>query len=362
MVYYPFRQATNLGGPGGYLAKLRVGLEAIGASSAAYFLDATGFAPKASPGARLRALIGRASALWRGAEAKTLAKAECVADRAARVLDALDFDAVLCHELADVLLFDRYLARSGRRVPVGLMSHCPEIPSCEKYAEVLARDGLEAARRAEAKTRVIERQAFERADFYVFPSPEAMEPYASLRPLMEGKPVLFMASGCERLGTALTREAARAKFGVRTPHVVAYIGRHNAIKGYDLMQAAAREILSKRDDVTFLIAGKPSALFPPPDHPRWVELGWADAAEVFRAADVFCLPNRQTYYDLVLLETLSCGSVVLASATGGNTSVHRETNGAIALFEGEAALAPALERLLDLPEAERDASSRSSRK
>ena len=60
-------------------------------------------------------------------------------------------------------------------------------------------------------------------------------------------------------------------------------------------------------------------------------------------------------YDLVLLEALSCGSVVLASATGGNKSVHRETNGAIALFEGEAALVPALERLLDLPEAERAA-------
>ena len=90
-------------------------------------------------------------------------------------------------------------------------------------------------------------------------------------------------------------------------------------------------------------------------HGRWIKLGWADPAEVFRAADVFCLPNRQTYYDLVLLEALSSGSFVVASATGGNKSVFHETGGAITLYDGEAGLLPALRQALDLPEAAREA-------
>ena len=36
------------------------------------------------------------------------------------------------------------------------------------------------------------------------------------------------------------------------------------------------------------------------------------------ASDVFILPNKETYFDLVLLEVLSLGKIVIASKTGGN--------------------------------------------
>ena len=36
------------------------------------------------------------------------------------------------------------------------------------------------------------------------------------------------------------------------------------------------------------------------------------------ASDVFLLPNRETYFDLILLEVLSLGVPVVLSNTGGN--------------------------------------------
>lgn len=36
------------------------------------------------------------------------------------------------------------------------------------------------------------------------------------------------------------------------------------------------------------------------------------------AADIFVLPNRETYFDLIMLEALSLGTIVVASNTGGN--------------------------------------------
>ena len=360
LVYYPCEQKPGIGGPGGYLANLRAGLEAIGRLDVAHFVGDEAVKAPETRRTKARWILDRALAtlaLLPGPRRRLMARAKArrQVDRMASLLDALDFGSVICHDLVDVLAIDAYLRLRGRKVPIGLMSHCPELPSDELYAIQLAKRGLRAAQQTRAQARMLEQTVFARADFYVFPSKEAMEPYGALGALMKGKPVHFMASGCERLETGLSKETARAKFGVKTPLAVAYIGRHNAIKGYDVFQRAARDILAVRDDVTFLVAGRPSPLFPPLDHPRWVELGWVKTAEVLRAADVFCLPNRQTYYDLVLLEALSCGSVVLASATGGNKSVFTETDGALSLYDGEASLAPALGALLDLPEADREA-------
>src|SRR5690606_18179742 len=39
---------------------------------------------------------------------------------------------------------------------------------------------------------------------------------------------------------------------------------------------------------------------------------------IISAANVFILPNKETYFDLVMLEVLSLGKIVIASYTGGN--------------------------------------------
>lgn len=52
---------------------------------------------------------------------------------------------------------------------------------------------------------------------------------------------------------------------------------------------------------------------------RWKEVGWTnDSQSIIAASDVFVLPNRETYFDIIMLEVLSCGKIVIASRTGGN--------------------------------------------
>ena len=117
----------------------------------------------------------------------------------------------------------------------------------------------------------------------------------------------------------------REKYNITTPYIISYIGRHNKIKGYDLLKEIASRILAKRDDVTFLIGGKVSSDIQPLNNPRWIELGFVNPPDVLSISDCFILPNRQTYFDLVLLEVMSMGVPVFASATGGNKSVYNTT-------------------------------------
>ena len=290
LVYYPCEQKPGIGGPGGYLANLRAGLEAIGCLDVAHFVGDEAVKAPETRRTKARWILDRALAtlaLLPGPRRRLMARAKArrQVDRMASLLDALDFGSVICHDLVDVLAIDAYLRLRGRKVPIGLMSHCPELPSDELYAIQLAKRGLRAAQQTRAQARMLEQTVFARADFYVFPSKEAMEPYGALGALMKGKPVHFMASGCERLETGLSKETARAKFGVKTPLAVAYIGRHNTIKGYDLMQGAAREILARRDDVTFLIGGRDARSFGSQGQQRSVALA-LKMAEVELASEI----------------------------------------------------------------------------
>ena len=69
------------------------------------------------------------------------------------------------------------------------------------------------------------------------------------------------------------------------------------------------------------------------NHNRWIEVGWTDDPySIINASDVFLLPNKETYFDLILLEVLSLGKIVIASKTGGNKYFERFKNSGI-LFE-----------------------------
>lgn len=166
-----------------------------------------------------------------------------------------------------------------------------------------------------------------------------MEPLYStmegFQKLIENKDIRFIPSGAKQLTTSLSKEEAKKKYGVEGKFVVGYVGRHNEVKGYDILQNAAQKVLMKDNNITFLIGGKQGNVFTPLNDKRWIEAGWVNPADLFRAIDVFVLPNRMTYFDLVLLEVMSMGVPIIASATGGNKSVQRQT-GALILYNNSA--------------------------
>lgn len=171
--------------------------------------------------------------------------------------------------------------------------------------------------------------AFNRADYIVFPCPEAEEPYyhawhkfAEIKKNNEQK-FKYMLSGIEPSKAKLSRVDIRKKYDIpENAFVLCYVGRHNEIKGYDILKKIGEKVLAT-PNTYILVAGREEPLTRY-SHERWIEIGWTnDPHSLISASDAFVLPNRETYFDLVMLEVLSLGSIVIASATGGNKFFNR---------------------------------------
>ena len=94
--------------------------------------------------------------------------------------------------------------------------------------------------------------------------------------------------------------------------------KHNEIKGYHSLKTICQVILKYNNIIYFLIAGNESPL-KGLEHSRWIEIGWTDDPHsIISASDLFLLPNKETYFDLVMLEVLSLGQIILTTFTGGN--------------------------------------------
>lgn len=212
-------------------------------------------------------------------------------------------------------------------IKVLLTSHMPESPSNENYNLILEMGySKKKADKFRKLWKHVEKRAFSESDILIFPSKESMEPYFETIPefgeWIKNKDIRFFQTGAKALETSKTKEELRKQFNVpNDKKVVVYIGRHNEVKGYDILVEAGKNVLSKRNDTIFLIGGKTNNLIPPPKNKNWRELGWVNPAELLKIADVFILPNKRTYFDLILLEVMSMGTPVIATNTGGNKSV-----------------------------------------
>ena len=99
---------------------------------------------------------------------------------------------------------------------------------------------------------------------------------------------------------------------------ISYVGRHSEIKGYDVLKDVGSRLLEQFPNLYILVVGKEYPLSRL-KHSRWIEFGWSsNPHSITSASDIFVLPNKETYFDLVLLEVLSLGIPVIASRTGGN--------------------------------------------
>jgi glycosyltransferase, family 1 len=242
------------------------------------------------------------------------------------------------HTIGDLIKLRNSLDRLGNHTTKLLLTcHTPERPSAEYYKSYLEQGySDQKALAVKEKWEIIEKMAFKNSDILIFPSKEAMEPLLDtmdgFEDIIKQKDIRFIPTGAKKLKSSLTKDAAKEKYGVTGKFVVGYVGRHNEIKGYDILMDAAKQLIPNNPNICFLIGGAQGKTFKPLEHEQWIEAGWVNPADLFMAIDVFVLPNRMTYYDLVLLEVMSMGVPVIASATGGNKSVYSLTN-ALTLYD-----------------------------
>lgn len=246
--------------------------------------------------------------------------------------NAINFDktkTIHVHTAGDVIRVKNLLSQNNiNNVKIMFTNHTPESPSNEYYCQA-KEEGYSEKYAQEFKNawKCIEQKALGYSDILIFPSKEAMEPLSDsldyFNSLICKKDVRFIPTGAQALKRSMSKQEAKRKYGVEGKFVVGYIGRHNEIKGYDILRNAASVILNQnsKNDIAFLNGGMPSRIIKPLKNNLWIEAGWVNPSDLLSAVDVFVLPNRKTFYDLVLLEVMSLGIPIIASNTGGNKSV-----------------------------------------
>ncbi len=235
------------------------------------------------------------------------------------------FDAIHFHSCMS--LFSHLNVLKNYHGLVILTSHSPKPPHIEMVEDFYS--GFERflyGKRHSKKYEAAVIAAYERADYIIYPCEEAEESYfnnwpkyLSLRERIKHK-LLYLPTGVEscKEKVVLSRNEICEKYSIpNDAYIIAYVGRHNEVKGYNLLKSIANRF-NEKSKVFFLVAGEESPL-KRPKLSYWREAGWTkDPYSIEAAADLFILPNKETYFDIVLLEVLSIGTPVLTTFTGGN--------------------------------------------
>lgn len=378
LVYYDWHLDIRAGGPPGYLANLRYGLDRIN--------NPTDF--EIELWALKKQLENKENSVWKKfinnhkflkyLNVNFFSKSEkkwyknyvrflknidnqFIQNEVLEKIQNENIRMVHCNYVIDALKVINTLKRENiNNVKVLLTSHMPEAPSSENYSLILEMGySVKKAEKFKKLWQYVEKRAFCESDILIFPSKESMEPYYDTIPhfadWIKDKDIRYFQTGAKALETTKSKEELKKQFGVdEKKNIVVYIGRHNKVKGYDILTKAGENILSSRDDAIFLVGGKANNLIPQPKNKSWRELGWINPAELLKIADVFVLPNKRTYFDLILLEVMSTGTPVIASNTGGNKSVQELTNTLIMYDTTADDLVNKLNDFLNLPKEEKE--------
>ena len=314
LVYFPERNLAPKGGPAGYLYNLKSGLQHVNHDDLEISFYSSAPVQFEENQSIRNHVPKRIKDIRRAYKYANYLKKSIPVDKS-----LLEYDAIHFHKTEDMYLNRELL--SQYKGEVILTSHTPCVP----YKEIVERLNPKDYKFFKSKIDSLvemDRYAFERADYIIFPCEEAEEPYyntweqyASIKQRCKYK---YLPTGIVACTAKETRSEYRKNLGIPDEaFVVSYVGRHNEIKGYGDLKEIGKEML-KDQNVYFLIAGREGPMYRLKDE-HWIEVGWTnDPHSLIGASDVFLLPNHETYFDLILLEVISLGIPVVMSATGGN--------------------------------------------
>ena len=237
-------------------------------------------------------------------------------------IDLNQFEIVHFHHTRE--LFEARKSLENYKGKIILTSHSPVPLSKEIFDEQITNIEKRIFRKTYSRLIEMDEYAFNRADYILFPCEEAEEPYINNWPsytqIRKNRKdrYVYIPTGIPDCSPKWGRSVIRNELGISDgDFVISYVGRHNYIKGYDSLKKIGAKVLSTHN-AWVVVAGKEAPLTRLQNE-RWIEIGWTnDAHSYISASDVFVLPNLETYFDIVMLEVLALGKIVVASRTGGN--------------------------------------------
>ena len=164
---------------------------------------------------------------------------------------------------------------------------------------------------------------YKSADYVMFPCKYAKEPYEHNKPIKKTLDKLesqtfYVPSSIFPYTPIKTESSLREQCSLpESTFIVAFFGRHNHVKGYDILKNIAVKTFENSNNIHFVCAGKGDIA--PLNHPQWKELGFvSNIKDIMPQCDLYVLPNRDTYFDLVVIECLRAGLPIALTNTGGN--------------------------------------------
>lgn len=218
---------------------------------------------------------------------------------------------------------------------VALMQHTPTPFTFEDLEGLLSELSLSGHYDEFPRTKSwylsIERGNFEYVDVVLVPCGQALEGYSQLWPefrgVMSSKRIYELPSGIPLPEISQERDRILAELRFQDSDlVVGFFGRHHYHKGYDVFLEMADFVkVNSSDRIQFLTAGTGNIQT---SVSQVVDLGWQEKVfDYMNACDIIVLPNRYAYFDLVALEAIALGKVVIASHIGGNKYLSEQLPG-----------------------------------
>lgn len=351
LIYYDVNQLKPTGGPSGYLFNLSKGLEA---NSNIFFLRGHQKTKPAFKKPKLPHFLIRylKDLIWRK-------RAKKIFDFPRQTSDIVfdNYDIVHFHTTGD--LFNCRQLLKDYHGKVLLTSHCPKAPYLEIMEDMISKRELAKHKKIYERLEEVDRYAFERADYLVFPCQDAEEPYLNTWGFYRQKSdeydfkKKYIPTGIVGCSLSKSRQDIRESYGIpKDAFVISYVGRHSEVKGYDTL-IKMWSVYQDNPNVYFLICGKTGDIAYPNDK-RWIEVGWTDSPmDYVAASDLYILPNKETYFDLVLLEVLSIGQLILCSRTGGNKYFEQFKKSGIYFYDDFSSLTNTIKKIMSMPSEER---------
>lgn len=310
LIFKKINDLKPVGGPSGYLYNLKKSLDKINSDIEISFLPASQKEEK-----KIKKMIPRnlLNLLRAYKYSKILNSKMDLDDK------YLDYDFIHFHQTMDLYLCRDFLKKYNGKVI--LTSHSPVVYHKELLSTI-SKNSFSFFKKKLIKLEEIDKYSFKRADYIIFPCKEAEEPYFNswkmYKTIRDENKIKYLTTGIEQVFSKIEKNIYRKNNGFKKEDfIISYVGRHNEIKGYDdLIRLGQRAI--KECDTKILCAGKTEPLCGPISK-NWKEVGWTnDPHSLINCSDIFVLPNKDTYFDLIVLEVLSLGKILLTTYTGGN--------------------------------------------
>ncbi|MFS0864570.1 glycosyltransferase family 4 protein [Fredinandcohnia sp. 179-A 10B2 NHS] len=238
-----------------------------------------------------------------------------------------EYDIIHTHSCEDVFYLRRFIKYNGKII---LTSHRPQPLEDESVIPLKLKLGTKwNFPFFRFIITQIEKYGYKECSGFIFPSEGAMKIYndfPGFKKFSKNKPINYVFTGAKIENPTIPTKDYREKLSLsKHDKVICYIGRHNYIKGYDLLVSLADRL--EKEDIKVICAGAISGI-PVPKNKNWIELGHiSDPSNLINASDIVVIPNRNTYFDLIIVEILSLGKMIVTSKTGGNIDIAKQTKG-----------------------------------